>query len=75
MGAGVDVQGLMMIPPLPDRPEDSRRWYRELVGLRDSLASVATPLRTLSMGMTADFEVAVEEGATVLRVGRAIFDG
>jgi pyridoxal phosphate enzyme (YggS family) len=72
--AGLDVGGLMLIPPLPEVPEDSRRWYRSLVELRDALATPVTPLRTLSMGMTDDFEVAVEEGATVLRVGRAIFD-
>lgn len=72
--AGLDVAGLMLIPPLPETPEDSRPWYRRLVALRDRLAAGGLPLRTLSMGMTADFEVAVEEGATVLRVGRAIFD-
>lgn len=71
---GLDVAGLMLIPPLPDAPEDSRPWYRRLVELRDSLATAEIPLEVLSMGMTADFEVAVEEGATVVRVGRAIFE-
>ena len=72
-GAGLDVAGLMLIPPLPETPEDSRPWYRELVSLRDELATPEHPLAELSMGMTEDFEVAVEEGATVVRVGRAIF--
>lgn len=75
VAAGLDVAGLMAIPPLPQTPEDSRPWYRDLVKLRDDLATRDLPLQTLSMGMTADYEVAVEEGATVLRVGRAIFDG
>ncbi len=72
--AGLHVAGLMVIPPLPERPEDSRRWFVELRELRDRLATPDVPLRALSMGMTDDFEVAVEEGATFVRIGRAIFD-
>lgn len=65
---GLTVQGLMTVAPLADDPEDVRPIFRELRHLRDALG-----LRDLSMGMTDDFEVAIEEGATVVRIGRAIF--
>lgn len=72
--AHLDLRGLMTIPPPPERPEDSRRWFVALRELRDRLADLpGRPLPELSMGMTDDFEVAVEEGATLVRVGRAIF--
>lgn len=61
------LRGLMAIPPAGD-PEETRRWFRELRAMRDTLG-----LAELSMGMTDDFEVAIEEGATIVRVGRAIF--
>ena len=61
------VTGLMTIPPVGDEGT-ARAYFRELRALRD-----ATGLKHLSMGMTDDFEVAVEEGATIVRVGRAIF--
>jgi hypothetical protein len=61
------VEGLMTVPP-PGSPADSRRYFRQLRDLRD-----AAGLRELSMGMTDDFEIAIEEGATMVRVGRAIF--
>ena len=70
------VVGLMTLPPLPDVPDDSRRWFRQLRGLRDGWLSAGAPpamLRELSMGMSGDFEVAVQEGATIVRVGTAIF--
>lgn len=70
---GIEVRGLMTIPPRPRTPEDSRPHFRTLALLRDQLARRWPGLRELSMGMTEDFEVAVEEGATLLRVGRAIF--
>lgn len=70
---GIEVRGLMTIPPLPGGPEDSRRHFRALASLREELAGRWPGLTELSMGMTEDFEVAVEEGATLLRVGRAIF--
>jgi pyridoxal phosphate enzyme (YggS family) len=73
-GLGLDVRGLMLIPPVPSVPEDSRRWFVGLRELRDRLAAVHVGLDELSMGMTDDFEVAVEEGASIIRVGRAIFD-
>ena len=66
--AHVKVTGLMAIPPEVERPEDARPWFRRLreLGERHGLAR-------LSMGMSGDFEVAVEEGATMVRVGTAIF--
>ena len=70
------VVGLMLIPPAPDVPEDARRWFRQLRELRDGWIDSGTPrhlLRELSMGMSGDFEVAIEEGATIVRVGTAIF--
>jgi pyridoxal phosphate enzyme (YggS family) len=73
--------GLMCIPPLGESPEDSRPYFHRLASLRaevqQQLAAVdeelAADFRHLSMGMTGDFEVAVEEGATLVRVGTAIF--
>jgi pyridoxal phosphate enzyme (YggS family) len=62
------VMGLMTIAPLVSDPEEVRPVFRKLRELRDSVG-----LEHLSMGMTDDFEVAVEEGATMLRIGRAIF--
>jgi len=72
----LDLRGLMMVPPIPDTPEDSRSWFRELRNLRDRLVADGFPeahLHNLSMGMSHDFEVAIEEGATMVRVGSAIF--
>jgi hypothetical protein len=72
----VRVTGLMLLPPFMPDPEDARPYFRRLRDLRDELAGrgvPATMLRELSMGMSHDFEVAVEEGATVVRVGTAIF--
>ncbi len=71
--AGITCRGLMLIPPLQEAPEQSRPWFRELAALRARLAPAHPSLTELSMGMTDDFEVAVEEGATLIRVGRAIF--
>lgn len=64
----IELLGLMTVAPRADDPEDVRPVFRTLRELRDSLG-----LRELSMGMTDDFEVAVEEGSTLVRVGRAIF--
>lgn len=61
------LRGVMAIPPAGET-EEARRWFRELRKLRDALG-----VTELSMGMTHDFEVAIEEGATIVRVGRAIF--
>ena len=70
------VVGLMTLPPAPETPEESRRWFRRLRELRDAWQASGVPasmLRELSMGMSGDYEVAVEEGATIVRVGTAIF--
>ena len=70
------VVGLMTLPPEPESPEDSRGWFRRLRALRDHwLDRGVKPsmLRELSMGMTGDFEVAIDEGATLVRIGTAIF--
>ena len=73
--AGLRVRGLMTIPPLFEDPAGARPFFRRLRELRDRLASSGCDLPDLSMGMTSDFEVAIEEGATMVRVGRAIFGG
>ncbi|MDP3717902.1 MAG: YggS family pyridoxal phosphate-dependent enzyme [Acidobacteriota bacterium] len=68
--------GLMLLPPLADNPEDARPWFARLRALRDQLGESGVPparLRELSMGMSHDFAVAIEEGATMVRVGTAIF--
>ena len=64
----LDVRGLMCIPPAAESAEASRKWFRRLRELRD-----AAGLEHCSMGMSGDFEVAIEEGATMVRVGTAIF--
>jgi PLP dependent protein len=65
---GVAVHGLMTMPPFPEDPEESRPHFRALRALRDRLG-----LHHLSMGTSGDYRVAIEEGATLLRVGTAIF--
>ena len=70
------LAGLMLLPPEADNPEDARPWFQRLRELRDRLASAGVPadrLRELSMGMSHDFEVAVQEGSTIIRIGTAIF--
>jgi pyridoxal phosphate enzyme (YggS family) len=70
----VEVLGLMTIPPPAPDPERSRVHFAALRTMRDRLAAATgLALSELSMGMTDDFEVAIEEGATIVRVGRAIF--
>jgi pyridoxal phosphate enzyme (YggS family) len=67
-------KGLMTVPPLLDNPESARPFFRKLAALRDQLArNLARPLSTLSMGMSHDFEIAIEEGATEIRPGTALF--
>jgi len=70
---GIDATGLMTMPPAPESPEQSRPFFRELRLLRDDLRKHYPGLAHLSMGMTDDFEVAISEGASMIRVGRAIF--
>jgi len=70
---GLEVFGLMAIPPITDDPEEQRPHFALLRTLRDDLARDHPSVEELSMGMTDDFEVAVEEGSSIIRVGRAIF--
>lgn len=73
---GVRVKGLMTIPPFDPDPEKSRRYFSRLRELRDRLSRLEIEriaLDELSMGMSSDFQVAVEEGATLVRVGTAVF--
>ena len=72
----LEFRGLMTIPPFTEDPEGARPYYRMLRKLRDQIAArklPAVPMDMLSMGMSHDFEVAVEEGSTCVRVGTAIF--
>lgn len=72
----LNVRGLMTMPPYSDNPETSRPYFKALRSLRDEISTAAISgirMDELSMGMTDDFEVAIEEGATIIRVGRAIF--
>ena len=70
---GIEIRGLMAIPPQPERAEDSRVHFRRLRSIRDSIVGTHPSVTALSMGMSDDFEVAIEEGASLIRVGRAIF--
>lgn len=72
-GIGVPLTGLMAIPPLSEDADDARPFFVLLRELRDRIHRDHPDVSELSMGMTDDFEVAVEEGATMIRVGRAIF--
>jgi hypothetical protein len=69
-------RGLMTVPPFTEDPEDARPYFRKLRELRDTMAGRGLPAVTfdlLSMGMSHDFEIAIEEGSTCVRVGTAIF--
>ena len=72
----IQIRGLMTMPPFFDDPEGARPYFRELRELASSVNAVHFPgveMKELSMGMSGDFEVAIEEGATLIRVGSAIF--
>lgn len=74
--ANLRIEGLMTVPPFRENPEESRRYFRELAELKEKLATLRLPnvdLKELSMGMTHDYAVAVEEGATIVRIGTALF--
>ena len=71
---GIPLHGLMIIPPRVDVAEDARRWFAGLRELGEAVQSDHPEATELSMGMTDDFEVAIEEGASIVRVGRAIFE-
>jgi PLP dependent protein len=70
---GLAVKGLMTMAPFADDPERSRPFFADLAALGEELRAVVPGAGELSMGMTRDFEVAVQEGATLVRVGEAIF--
>jgi PLP dependent protein len=70
----LQLRGLMTIPPFFDQPEQVRPFFRKLAELREKVARrIAKPLPILSMGMSHDFEIAIEEGATEIRPGTALF--
>ena len=72
----VKIKGLMCVPPVTEDPEESRPYFRQLSSLRKEIQAMelsGVEMKELSMGMTGDFEVAIEEGATFVRVGTAIF--
>ena len=72
----LQFRGLMTVPPFTDDPQDARPYFRKLRGLRDNIAARKHPgvnMDVISMGMSHDFEVAIEEGSTCVRVGTALF--
>jgi len=74
--ANLRIEGLMTVPPFGENPEESRRYFRELAELKEKFATLGmanVDLKELSMGMTHDYAGAVEEGATIVRIGTALF--
>jgi pyridoxal phosphate enzyme (YggS family) len=71
--SNLSLEGLMTMPLYFDSPEMSRPYYIELRGLKEEMVREGIPIKELSMGMSNDFEIAIEEGATYVRVGTAIF--
>lgn len=69
----INIKGLMTMPPYSEDPEQSRPYFRRLRELLEEARQNGFDIRELSMGMSGDFEVAIEEGATIVRIGRAIF--
>ncbi|NIV42404.1 MAG: YggS family pyridoxal phosphate-dependent enzyme [Candidatus Dadabacteria bacterium] len=69
----IKLSGLMALPPFCENPQDSRKYFKTLRELRDEYKSSYNSLNELSIGMSHDYEIAVEEGATIVRVGTAIF--
>ncbi|PUU88551.1 alanine racemase, partial [Halanaerobium sp.] len=67
------IEGLMTVLPYLDDSEELRSYFKEMKKLFDQLSKDVIPLSELSMGMTNDYQIAVEEGATIVRVGTAIF--
>ena len=70
---GLRLRGLMTVPPLTATAEEARPWFRRLAAIRDDLRSSHPQVQGLSMGMSLDYSVAVEEGATMVRIGTALF--
>lgn len=71
--AGIRLRGLMTVPPAGRTSDDARPWFRRLREIRDALAQNHPDMVDLSMGMSLDYEAAVEEGATMVRIGTALF--
>jgi len=72
----ISIEGLMTVPPFRENVEEVRSYFRELRELRDQVGKLSLPnveLKELSMGMTHDYTVAIEEGATIVRIGTALF--
>jgi len=69
----LSLEGLMTMPPYFDSPEMSRPYYTALRELKEEMTQEGIPMKELSMGMSNDFEIAIEEGATYVRIGTAIF--
>jgi pyridoxal phosphate enzyme (YggS family) len=69
----IALRGLMCIPPPEDDPERQRHWFRDTARLLNGLHVPGTTLDTLSMGMSDDLEIAIEEGSTLIRIGTALF--
>lgn len=72
----LSIQGLMTMPPFFDNPEEARPFFRQLRALRDEVEAAGIPgveMKELSMGMSGDYIAAIEEGATIVRLGRSIF--
>jgi uncharacterized pyridoxal phosphate-containing UPF0001 family protein len=74
LDAGLDVRGVMAIPPLAQNPEATRPYYSKLRSIFDRYREHHSLITDCSMGMSNDFAVAIEEGSTMVRVGRAIFE-
>jgi hypothetical protein len=71
----LSLEGLMTIPPESEDPEDSRKYFTELKDLKDKAEKhLKKHLQYLSMGMTDDYQIAIEEGASIVRIGRKVFD-
>ena len=70
---GIKVKGLMTLAPYSEDPEEARPYFKKLVQLKKQVNNAGFALSELSMGMTNDYQVAIEEGATIVRVGTAIF--
>jgi pyridoxal phosphate enzyme (YggS family) len=73
--AYLKLEGLMTMPPFFDDPEETRPYFRKLRKIAEKVSRKGFPVIDLSMGMTNDFQIAIEEGATILRIGTAIFGG
>lgn len=75
LAAGVEVRGVMAIPPVSSDARAGAPWFRKLRSIFDRYRDSYEGIDVCSMGMSADFEIAIEEGSTMVRIGRAIFAG